>query len=106
MHRRAFLASLTLLAATARLAAHDGHDHKLLGTVAEVRPGRLVVKALKDGTLTPVVLTAATVYRREKRLIALDALAPGDRVVVNIGNGKAPITAKAIDAGTSTRTSR
>ena len=51
MHRRAFLASLTSLAVTARLAAHDGHDHKLLGTVAEVRPGRLVVKALKDGTL-------------------------------------------------------
>lgn len=106
MHRRAFLASLTSLAVTARLAAHDGHDHKLLGTVAEVRPGRLVVKALKDGTLTPVVLTAATVYRREKRLIALDALAPGDRVVVNIGNGKAPITARAVDAGASTRTSR
>lgn len=106
MHRRAFLASLIPLAVTTRLAAHDGHDHKLLGTVAEVRPGRLVVKTLKDGTLTSVVLTAATVYRREKRLIALDALAPGDRVVVNIGNGKAPITAKAVDAGTSTRTSR
>ena len=65
-----------------------------------------VVKSLKDGTLTPVVLTAATVYRREKRVIALDALAAGDRVVVNIGNGKAPITARAVDAGASTRTSR
>lgn len=106
MHRRAFLASLTSLAVTARLAAHEGHDHKLLGTIAEVGPGRLVVKAAKDGALTPVVLTAATVYRRAKATIALGDLAIGDRVVVNIGSGKAPITAKAVDAGPPARSSR
>lgn len=106
MHRRAFLACLTGLAVTAPLAAHEGHDHKLLGTIAEVRSGRLVVKAVKDATLTPVVLTASTVYRRGKTAVALDTLAVGDRVVVNIGSGKAPITAKAVDVGTTARSSR
>jgi hypothetical protein len=106
MHRRAFIASLTTLAAAVPLAAHEGHDHKLLGTVAEVSPGRLVVKAVKDGALTPVVLTPSTVYRRAKTVIGLTALAVGDRVVVNIGSGKAPITAKAVDAGASTAARR
>lgn len=106
MHRRAFIASLTTLAAAVPLAAHEGHDHKLLGTIAEVSPGRLVVKALKDGALTTVVLTAATVCRRGKAVIAVNALAIGDRVVVNIGSGKAPITAKAVDAGPSTAARR
>lgn len=100
MSRRAFLVSLAGAALTApRLAAHDGHDHKLLGTVAEIAPGRLVVKAPKDGTLTPVVLTAATRIARAKKPLALAALAIGDRVVVNVGNGALPLTAKAIDVG-------
>lgn len=106
MHRRAFIASLATLAAAAPLAAHEGHDHKLLGTIAELSPGRLVVKAAKDGALTPVVLTPATIYRRAKTVIAVAALAIGDRVVVNIGSGKAPITAKAVDAGPSTSARR
>lgn len=106
MHRRAFLACLTGLAVTAPLAAHEGHDHKLLGTIAEVRSGRLVVKAVKDDALTPVVLTASTIYRRGKTVVALDTLAVGDRVVVNIGSGKAPITAKAVDVGATARSSR
>lgn len=102
MHRRALLTGLVGLALTASLAAHEGHDHKLLGTIAELGPGRLVVKAAKDGARTPVVLTPATVVRRGKTVIAVGALAVGDRVVVNIGSGKTPITAKAIDAGPST----
>lgn len=106
MHRRAFLACLTSLAVPTRIAAHEGHDHKLLGTIAEVGPGRLVVKAAKDGARTPVVLTSTTVYRRAKTKIGLGDLAVGDRVVVNIGSGKAPITAKAVDAGPPARSGR
>lgn len=106
MHRRAFIASLASLVAATPLAAHEGHDHKLLGTIAELAPGRLVVKAVKDGALTPVVLTPSTVYRRGKAIITPGALAVGDRVVVNIGSGKAPITAKAVDAGPASATGR
>lgn len=98
MHRRAFIASLASLVAAAPLAAHEGHDHKLLGTIAELAPGRLVVKAVKDGALTPVVLTPATLVRRGKTVVAVSALAVGERVVVNIGSATPPLTAKAIDA--------
>ncbi|MFN7978770.1 MAG: hypothetical protein U0P30_11570 [Vicinamibacterales bacterium] len=102
MHRRAFLTGLASLALAAPLAAHEGHDHKLLGTIAELSAGRLVVKAAKDGARTTVVLTPATLVRRGKTVVAVSALAVGERVVVNIGSGKAPITAKAIDAGPPT----
>ena len=100
MHRRAFVLALALVAATLSPAlAHEGHDHKLLGTLTEVGAGSIVVKAVADGALSTVTLTSTTKITRGKTKIAVADLKVGDRVVVNIGNGKAPLTAKAVQAG-------
>jgi hypothetical protein len=92
------LASLVPALAPPPLAAHDGHDHTLLGVVARVSASRLEVTG-RDGVVTTVALTAATVITRDgARLTATDLVA-GDRVVVNVGNGKPPLRAKAVRVG-------
>ena len=105
MTRRIFVATLVLLGATlAPLGAHEGHDHKLLGTVTEVAADHLVVKAAKDGALSTVALASATKITRGKTRLTAADIKVGDRVVVNIGSGKAPLTAKAIDLGVTPTT--
>lgn len=100
MNRRAFALSLAFAAAPlTRVLAHEGHDHKLLGTLAEVAADKIVVKAVKDGKLSTVALAATTKITRAKKALAVTDLKVGDRVVVNIGAGKAPLTAKAIEVG-------
>lgn len=100
MNRRAFVFALAFAAAPAvSVLAHEGHDHKLLGTVTEVSAGRLVVRATKDGAVSTIALVATTKLTRGKTKIAVTDLKVGDRVVVNIGSGKAPLTAKAVQAG-------
>lgn len=100
MNRRAFVTALAFAALPAASAfAHDGHDHKLLGTVTAVSAQQLVVRATKDGAVSTIALTATTKITRGKTKVAAGDLRVGDRVVVNIGNGKAPLTAKAVQAG-------
>ena len=59
MTRRTAVLALALLASPLAPAfAHEGHDHKLLGTVSEVAADRIVVRATKDGALSTVALDA------------------------------------------------
>jgi len=107
MNRRAFVtAALVVALPAARLLAHEGHDHKLLGTLAEVAADKVVVKATKDGALSTVAIVAATKITRGKAKLAAGDLKVGDRVVVNIGSGKPPLTAKAIQVGAAPTTTR
>lgn len=100
MNRRAFVSVLAFAALPATSAfAHDGHDHKLLGTVTEITAERLVMRATKDGAVSTIAIVATTKITRGKAKIAATDLKVGDRVVVNVGNGKAPLTAKAVQAG-------
>ncbi len=100
MNRRAFVSALACVALPAAPAfAHEGHDHKLLGTITEITAARMVVRATKDGAVSTVSIVATTKITRGKTKIAAADLKVGDRVVVNIGNGKAPLTAKAVQAG-------
>ena len=105
MNRRTFVLAVTLAAATiAPAAAHEGHDHKLLGTLTEIAPASIVVKATKDGALSTVALARTTKITRGKTVLLPTDLKIGDRVVVNIGAGKAPLTAKAIQVGAAPTT--
>lgn len=100
MNRRTFVFSVAIAGLSVIPAfAHEGHDHKLLGTITEVTAERLVVRATKDGAISTIALVATTKVTRGKAKIAVSDLRAGDRVVVNIGNGKAPLTAKAVQAG-------
>lgn len=105
MNRRVFVLALALAASAVNAAlAHDGHDHKLLGTIAEVASDRLVVRATKDGALSTISIAAVTKITRGKTKLGAADLKVGDRVVVNLGNGKAPLVAKAIQVGPATAT--
>ncbi len=54
MNRRTFVLTLPLVAVALPAVAHEGHDHKLLGTLTEVAADKIVVKATKDGALSTV----------------------------------------------------
>lgn len=104
MNRRAFVLALALAAAVSPAFAHEGHDHKLMGTLTEVAAGKIVVKAAADGKLSTVAVAAATKITRGKKTLTAADLKVGDKVVVNIGSGKEPLTAKAIQLGAATTT--
>jgi hypothetical protein len=106
MTRRFFVTALALAAAPVAAWAHEGHDHKLLGTLTEVSPESIVVKATKDGALSTIAIKATTKITRGKSKLAVTDLKVGDRVVVNIGNGKPPLVAKAVQVGAAPTTAR
>jgi len=105
MNRRAFVIALAFATApVTALQAHEGHDHKLLGTITEVAADRLVVRAIKDGALSTIAIVATTKITRGKTKLGTGDLKAGDRVVVNIGNGKTPLSAKAIQVSPAATT--
>jgi hypothetical protein len=78
--------------------AHEGHTHKVMGTVAQRHDNQLEVKTT-DGKTVTIVVNEKTVVLRGKTKLDLSAVKAGERVVVNIGDGKAPVTAREIKLG-------
>ncbi len=72
--------SLGLMLATVA-AAHEGHEHRAMGTVASVKEGELEIKA-KDGQTVQLVLDVETKYQKGKAKAGAADLKPGDRVAV------------------------
>lgn len=100
MRRTIFLASLLVLAGAVAVLpsyayAHEGHAHTIMGTVVAQRDGRLEVKTTDGKTLT-IAVNAKTAVLRGKQKAALSGLAAGERVVVDVGNGKEPMIAREI----------
>jgi hypothetical protein len=87
------------------LSAHDGHDHKIMGVVSNVHENHLEVKA-KDGKTSAITLNAKTKIVRGKSPLAVTDIKVGDRVVVNVGNGKEPLVAKEVQLGATTTTAK
>jgi hypothetical protein len=99
MTRRACLLACALLTfAPAALLAHDGHDHKIMGTVSMLHENHLEVKAT-DGKTSTITLDGKTKIVRGKTKVVPADIKVGDRVVVNVGNGKAPLVAKEVQLG-------
>lgn len=81
-------------------AAHDGHIHKIMGTVTARDAKHLEVKTPSGENLS-IAITAKTVVTRDKRKVSLTEVQVGRRVVVEIGNGEDPLIAGAIQVGAS-----
>lgn len=97
---------LAAAAAPLTLFAHEGHDHKVLGTIVSVDAKRVVVKPT-EGPDTSIVIAAATTFHKAKEIGKAADLKAGVRVVVNVGAGKEPLTAKDIQyAAPPTTTSK
>jgi hypothetical protein len=91
------IALFAVFAAPVASLAHDGHAHKVMGTVAAISATQLEVKTT-DGKKEIVSLSAKTVYRQGKAKSTLKALKVGDRVVVEgtQGSGAKTITATVV----------
>jgi hypothetical protein len=75
--------------------AHQGHVHKVLGTVASVQGNRVDVKGT-DGKVITVLLNAKTAITRGKAKADLAALKVGERVSVDYLQEKNANTAKTV----------
>ena len=61
--------------------AHEGHEHRIMGTVSMRHEFHLGVKAT-DGKTTVLTLTDKTKVRRGDATVTLDSIKEGERVVV------------------------
>jgi hypothetical protein len=101
MSRNHIIASTTLIALLVlpvAARAHGGHVHKVMGTVTAHENDQLQVRT-QDGKIVAIVLNDKTAVVRGKAKLDLTALKAGERVVVDIGDGKAPVTAREVKLG-------
>ena len=100
MSRRAMFAAMLVMvvAIPAAVWAHDGHVHRIMGTVTARDATHLEVETPSGETLS-IAITAATTATRDKKRIPLSEVQVGRRVVVDIGNGEDPLKAGEIQVG-------
>jgi hypothetical protein len=94
--------SLFSVIASASLFGHEGHDHRVLGTVVTATAEQVEIKT-KEGKTVIIALNAQTKYLRGDAKAAAADLAAGDRVVVTLVSEKEPLVAKQIRMGRSSR---
>ena len=78
--------------------AHDGHIHRIMGTVTARDAKHIEVKTPSGENLS-IAITPKTTATRDKRKVALSEVQVGRRVVVAIGNGEDPLLAGEIQLG-------
>lgn len=106
MTRKALKTSVVLLGMLAAAAfaieavAHEGHDHKVMGTVSAIHEHHLEVKT-KAGKTT-FVLDADTKVLRDRTPIKAADIKVGDRVVVIATQVEDRMVAKEIRVGANT----
>jgi hypothetical protein len=84
MKRAAVVLVLAALAgASSLVAAHEGHVHKVMGTVAAITASQIEVDT-KDAGKQTYALTKQTVYRRGKASAAASDVKVGARVVLSV----------------------
>lgn len=86
------------LLASRAAAAHDGHVHKVMGTVTARDAKHLEVRTPSGENLS-IAITPKTTAMRDKRKVPLSEVQVGRRVVVAIGNGEDPLQAGEIQVG-------
>ena len=69
------------LTPAARVLAHPGHEHKIMGTVSVVHQKHIEVKGT-DGTMSMFTMNEKTRVLRGNAKVSADAIKVGERVVV------------------------
>ena len=86
------------LGVSARLFAHEGHEHKVMGTVTMAAADHVMLKD-KDGKDVMVKVTSETKVKA-KPALKVQEIKPGTRVVVSAVEEKdKSMTAKTIEVG-------
>lgn len=88
--------------------AHEGHDHKVLGTVSTIHENHLEVTDAK-GKATTLTLDVQSKVRRGRTMLRVEDIKVGDRVVVTARqvkdkDGKVRLMVKDVQLGTVTTT--
>jgi hypothetical protein len=94
----ALAAFMVMLALPSAALAHEGHPHKILGTVTSATADRLVLKT-KDGKEQTILIAASTKVMKSQSAATAADLTPGARVVVTAITAKGVTTAKEIRIG-------
>jgi hypothetical protein len=94
----AAVALATALAAPGVAGAHEGHLHKVMGTVTSVDGNHVTIKAT-DGKTVMVMLDKKTIVTRGKTTLDVTAVRIGERVVAEGPEAKKVVTAKTIRLG-------
>lgn len=94
-----------ILAVPAYARAHEGHAHKVMGTVAVRHENHLEVKAT-DGKTSIITVNEKTKILRGKTRVKLEEIKPGERVVVTATetkgkDGKTSMVASEVRLGTA-----
>jgi uncharacterized protein (UPF0218 family) len=101
--KRKLMAGVVLMAALAFAGvarAHEGHAHKVLGTVTARHDNQVELKT-QDGKTVIVMLNDKTTIARGKQKVAADMVKVGERVVVEVA-GEKDMTAKAVTLAAAT----
>ena len=92
--------ALALLAPASQLRAHEGHDHKVMGTVTMAAVDRVTLKD-RDGKDVTIKVTKDTKVKA-KPLIKVEQIKVGTRVVITAVEAKdKTMTATTIELGTA-----
>ena len=78
--------------------AHEGHTHKVMGTISSIDGKNLTVKTT-DGKTVTVVLGAKTKITQGKKTVEATVLKVGDRLVAEGTEEKAVLTATTVRLG-------
>ena len=90
--------SVMTLGVSARLLAHEGHEHKVMGTVTMAAVDHVMLKD-KDGKDVMVKVTSDTKVKA-KPALKVQEIKPGTRVVISaIEEKDKSMTAKTIEVG-------
>jgi hypothetical protein len=92
--------AISTLGLGARAFAHEGHEHKVMGTVTMAAADHVMLKD-KDGKDVLVKVTADTKVKA-KPALKVQEIKPGTRIVVSaLENKDKSLTAKTIEVGTA-----
>ena len=94
------LAALSIALCGVLVLAHEGHAHKIMGTVSSIDGAHLMVKTT-DGKTVMVMLDAKTRITQGKAKVAASALKVGDRVVAEGAEEKEMLMATSVQVGTA-----
>ena len=83
--------------------AHEGHMHKVMGTVTSVQGSNVMVKSA-DGKTVMVMLDGKTIVTRGKMKVDVSGVKVGDRVVAEGTEEKDMLTAKTVKLGVAAAT--
>lgn len=100
MNRKWFVTAVlvTALAIPFAARAHEGHAHKIMGTVSSIDGKNLMVKTT-DGKTVMVMLDAKTKITQGKKNVEAASLKVGDRVVAEGPEEQKMIKAATVKVG-------